>query len=138
MSAQATAQPINDPVCAYITERIDALNGIKSQREIATEAGLPRPNVVSMIKKGDMKLPLERVPAFARAINADPAYLFRLVMEQYWPGGADVVSEIFGTVTSRNEAAILNKIRQVSRGTDPALTPALEKALEEAFGSPRA
>lgn len=57
----------------------------KSQRDIAQEAGFERPNVISMMKAGDMKVPIERAPALARACGADPAAFTRLVMAEYSP-----------------------------------------------------
>ena len=39
-----------------------------------------------MFKRGEVKVPLNKIPLLAKAINADPAHLFRLALEQYWPG----------------------------------------------------
>ena len=35
-----------------------------------------------MIKTGSAKLPLDRVPEFAKALDTDPAHLLRLAIEQ--------------------------------------------------------
>ncbi|SFE92078.1 hypothetical protein SAMN04515678_12321, partial [Roseivivax sediminis] len=53
----------DSPTARMIADAIEASG--KSQREIASEMGYERPNVVSMMKNGDMRMPLERIPAFA-------------------------------------------------------------------------
>src|ERR1700744_287762 len=91
----------------FLHRRIDELRGIKSQREIAAEAGFARPNVISMLKSGSIKVPLDRIPALARAIEADPAHMFRLGMNDAWPELAPLISTIFGRqLGSAHEAEI--------------------------------
>jgi len=118
----------------YLRKQIDALAGIKTQREIALEAGYEKPNVISMMKTGQVRIPLDKVPALAKAIHVDPAYLFRLVMMEYWPDRADAVAQIFGTVTTANEREIIVRIRELTNNTDPALTEKLDNKLKIAFG----
>lgn len=43
----------------YLTKQIDALSGIKNQREIAAEIGYDKPNMISMFKRGETKVPLD-------------------------------------------------------------------------------
>lgn len=43
----------------------------KSQVQIATECGFARASVVSMIKHGRIRVPLDRLAALAKAIDAD-------------------------------------------------------------------
>ena len=74
----------------------------KTQREIAAELGYDKPNMISMFKTGMAKVPLEKVPALAKAINVDPAFLFRLALQQYWPDNLDTIAEIFGTICTKN------------------------------------
>src|ERR1700744_422031 len=106
----------------FLHRRIDELRGIKSQREIAVEAGFARPNVISMLKSGLIKVPLDRIPALARAIEADPAHLFRLGMRDIWPELAPLVDTIFGRqMASRHELAIfLLRWRAATEDADPA------------------
>lgn len=65
----------------FISKRIDELKGTKAQVEIATQAGFTNPNFLSMLKAGSSKLPIDRVPDMARALDADPAYLLRLTLD---------------------------------------------------------
>src|SRR6056297_3865375 len=81
--ATMTKRPHADTELAkYIERRVLELKSKKSQIEIATEAGYVNPNMITMIKQGSTKVALDRVPALARALECDPAYLMRLSLEQ--------------------------------------------------------
>jgi hypothetical protein len=112
----------NSALASFITRRIDELRGVKTQREIAAEAGFNRPNIISMFKSGETQVPLDRIPAFAKALEADPAHIFRLAMQDYWPELRAVVDGIFGrNMASANEIEIfLTKWRAATRDADPA------------------
>src|SRR5690606_23967372 len=71
---------------SLIATAVQRLEGRKTQQQIAREAGFPRSNMLSMIKKGKTRLPLERVPALAKALEIDPAVLFRVALKELWPG----------------------------------------------------
>lgn len=106
----------------FVKDRIKELSPTKSQREIAMESGFPNANVLSMIKNGDTKLALDRVPALAEALSVDPAFLFRLALQQ--KGNESIyraAEEIFGTVVSRNEVHWLRELRDAADNTDPRL-----------------
>jgi hypothetical protein len=133
-SGKTPGMPFADSrIAQYLTRQIDALQGVKSQREIAFEIGYDKPNLISMFKRGESKVPLDKIPALARSIKVDPAHLFRLALEQYWPGTEASVNEIFGTVVTRNETDILRVIRDATKNEDPCLTPELEKAIRDAI-----
>jgi transcriptional regulator with XRE-family HTH domain len=55
-----------------------------TQREVAQACGFLRPNIVSMIKTGGVRLPLERLGAMARVLDVDPAALFVVWMATYY------------------------------------------------------
>ena len=119
----------------FIETRVLELRPRKSQIEIATEAGYVNPNVLAMIKNGSTKLPLDRVPSVAKALECDPKLLFKLALEQL--GGATTavaVEAIFGTIVTRNEVAWLEEIRDASGHSDPALTSRSRTALRAVFG----
>lgn len=125
-------------IAQYLDRQIDALKGVKTQREIALEAGYERPNIVSMFKRGEVKVPLDRVPALAKALHVDPAHLFRLALEQYWPGLSGTIEGIFGHTVTENEFELLIKPwRELSDNADPSpndrrrsdLREGMEKAL---------
>jgi len=120
-------------VTKFISERIEALSGKKTQREIAAEIGYDKPNIVSMFKRGEMKVPLDKVKVIANALDADPKHLFRLVMNAYWPDLEELVNDLLGDIVTENEAKILHKIRELTCNKDPEFTPELAERLEAAF-----
>ena len=125
----------NTPLAQYISELIDIQAGRgKTQRQIAQEIGYEMPNMVSMFKRGEAKVPLDKILLLAKALNADPAYMLRLALRQYWPVVCKAIDEIFGTVLTKNEIKMIEIIRHVTKGTDPNLTYDLECKLKAAFG----
>src|SRR5271168_2244911 len=71
-------------IAKYIDKKIHELKGVKTQREIAQEVGYETPNIISMFKRGESKLPLNKIPLLSKALGVDPAHMFRLALEQYW------------------------------------------------------
>ena len=125
----------NSRLATFVEKRILELRARKSQAEIAHDAGFVNPNVLTMIKQGGTKLPLDRVPALAKALDADPRRLFLLAFDQ--AGGETLMcslEEIFGTVVTRNEVAWLKAIREASDHSDPNLTSRGHAAIRGIFG----
>jgi transcriptional regulator with XRE-family HTH domain len=118
-------------IAKYLEKQIDALKGVKTQREIAREIGYDKPNMISMFKRGEAKVPLDKIPLLAKALHVDPTHLFRLALEQYWPNMGDMIAGIFGRIASENEEAIfLKKWRLATKELDPDPSPALEAAVD--------
>lgn len=119
----------------FLEKRVLELRSRKSQIEIASDAGFVNPNMLAMIKSGATKLPLDRVPSLAKALECDPKLLFRLALEQM--GGAMTalaIDEVFGTIVTRNEVVWLQEIRDASGQTDPNLTARTRSVLRTMFG----
>lgn len=130
MEKIAVKFPYEDSAIAnYLRKQIDALAPLKSQREIAAEMGYEKPNILSMFKRGEAKVPLDRIPAMAKALNVDPIFLFRLSMEQYWTDKHAALSALVNNIVSNNEMEIVKAIREISENTDPPLTEKLHTAL---------
>ena len=130
-------RPPKSAAAQFIAGRIAHLQGRRSQQEIASAAGFKSVNMLSMIKDGKAKLPLERVIALAKALECDPRHLMRLALEQTLT--QPVLDEIFassGGLSTTNEQAILQEIRRLASNSDPVLTPELKKALANVFGLP--
>lgn len=123
------------PLSAFITQRILQMRPLKSQVEIATEAGFVSTNMLSMVKSGKTRLPLDRVPALARALDCDPRRLFQLAIAQ---GGYETtrsaIEDVFGTIITRNEAVWLEEIRAASDHMDPTMTARARSAIRAVFG----
>lgn len=119
----------------FLQKRILELRPVKSQADIAAEAGFISTNMLGMIKNGVTKLPLDRVPGLAKALDCDVRRLFLLTLGQ--DGGSTTeatIQEIFGTVVTRNEVAWLTELRDASDHMDPSLTARARTALRAIFG----
>jgi hypothetical protein len=134
MPTQAGKPHADTRLVKYLQKRILELRPRKSQIGIATEAGFVAVNMLAMIKGGSSRLPLDRVPALAKALDTDPAYLFQLALEQHDPALARVIGNIFGTVVTRNEVVWLEEIRDAADHSDPTLTAKARKAIRGIFG----
>jgi DNA-binding Xre family transcriptional regulator len=119
----------------YLDKRLLELRPKKNQADIAAEVGFINPNVVTMLKSGASKLPLDRVPALAKALECDPAYLLRLALEQaVGDTAARAIIDILGSPVTANERGWPDELRDASDHADPRLTARLRTALRGMFG----
>lgn len=126
---------VDTPAATLLRRQIELISSRKTQKEIAHQAGFVNANMISLLKNGSTKLPLDRVPDLARAIEVDAAHLMRLALEQSIGKTAAVaVLETFGTPTTANERAWLEEIRDASGQSDPKLTARSRTALRAIFG----
>lgn len=116
-------------IAVELRKRIDELSSQKTQREIAAEIGYENGNILSMYKRGEAKVPLDKIPAMAEALDVDPAFLFRIGLEQWWEGKERVIQKIFGGVTTQRQREWLTAISEVTGEPDPELTPARRQGL---------
>jgi hypothetical protein len=103
------------------------------------EIGYDKPNLISMFKRGEARVPLDKIPLLAKALGVDPAHLFRLSLEQYWPDRGEIIAKLFGRLASENEEEIfLKPWRAATRDADPETTVkiqvAVSKMIESLFG----
>ena len=113
-------------VAGYITQQLSI--SPKSQTEITAELGLEKPNIITMFKQGKTKLPINRVPAFANALNIDPIYLLSLTMNEYMPDTWLVIQKLLkNALITDYEASILNVIREATHGMNLRPETAIEK-----------
>ena len=114
----------------YLAEKIN--NSPIKQSDIAEELGFEKANVITMFKQGKTRVPLPKVPGFARILGLDPKATMKMAMLEYTPELFRVVEQIFGSVVTRNEKLILDEIRRLSENSDPAISSiAHRQALEE-------
>jgi len=134
--SETTMHPYqNTPTAKLITDRIRDLSHRKTQAEIASEAGFANANMMNFLKNGRNKVPLDRVPSLAVALEVDPAYLMRLALDQaVGATAAKAITEIFGSPVSANERGWLTEIREASDNTDPRLTARTRVTLRGIFG----
>lgn len=118
----------------FLSRRILELRPGKTQIEIAAAAGFTAVHMLAMIKAGAARLPLDRVPSLAKALETDPARLLLLAIEQQDRALAMVITDILGAVVSKNEIAWLEEIRDASGHSDPNLTRKAQQSIRRIFG----
>lgn len=125
----------NSPTARLIADRIHDLSHRKTQAEIASEAGFANANMMTFLKNGKNKVPLDRVPSLAKALEVDPAYLMRLAIDQaVGSTAAKAIVDIFGTPATENERNWLVELRDAPDDSDPRLTARSRAALRGIFG----
>ncbi len=103
--------PIRTTVADFIADRLAVSD--KTQREIAQECGFEHPNIITMFKNGSTKLPIKRIGALAKALDADPAHLLRLVMLEYLPDTWQCIEDLLqSTLLTANELALVRAYRE--------------------------
>ena len=108
-------------VAEFIADKLAATD--KTQRQVAEECGFDHPNVITMFKQGLTKLPINRIESLAKALDADPVHLLRLVMLQYMPETWETVENIMkSTVLSANELELVRAFREVTGGNNAQAT----------------
>lgn len=101
-----------------------------TQREIADRIGYQHANVISMLKTGEMRVPLERIPALARTLGMDERELLLSAIEEYHAGVYEVLVETLGLPMSDAELGILTMFRMASMRGNIELTEPFTQALE--------
>jgi transcriptional regulator with XRE-family HTH domain len=117
-------------VAEYISMQLHLCG--KSQTQIAEEVGFEKPNVITMIKQGKTKVPLNKIGSMAKALEVDPVFFFRMVMNEYMPDLMDMIAAITNQpIITSNEMDFIHVIRS-SKVVNPKLrTDAEKKKLKE-------
>jgi hypothetical protein len=90
----------------------------KTQLEIAEEAGFPAAHVISMMKGGHLKVPLNRIPALAKALGVDPKEMFARCLEAYEPELFEVYASLApAMLVSARELRLLRMLRRGALAT---------------------
>lgn len=114
-------------VAAYISAQI-AATGVP-QTIIAKMLQYDKPNVITMIKQGKTKLPINKVGPMAQAIGVDPVHLLRLVMSEYMPDTWKHIQDLVGlSLVTERELAVI----QIMRVTCGELDLSLEQPAHRA------
>lgn len=119
-----------------VAEYLSGVMGLtdKTQKTIASEIGYDNPNVVSLIKQGRTKLPVNKVQLMAQSLAIDPVNLLRMVMSEYMPDTWTVIASIMGDkLISEDERKLLVLAREASGDAgfylqDPKLVADLKAA----------
>ncbi|WP_051002477.1 helix-turn-helix domain-containing protein [Magnetospirillum molischianum] len=115
----------------YLTKQIE-LSGAP-QRQIAKDAGFSSPQMLSMIKKGDARLPMDKIEPLAIVLGVDPARFMQIWFNDYHPFYLRLIERSLGATMTDNEREILSFIREASGNTDPRLNEDVKHDLTKAF-----
>lgn len=115
----------------YLSDVINA-SSIK-QLEMADAMGFEKPNIITMFKQGKTRVPLHKVPEFAKILKLDPKALLKRAMLEYAPELFRTVEQVFGSIITQNEQHILNEIRALSNNTDPSISSISDRRAVEEF-----
>ena len=85
-----------------------------TQREVADRASFHQANVISMMKSGDMMVPLDRIPALAQALGVDEQEFLIGAIAEYHPNVHAVLTDVLGLPLSDTELGILAMFRMAT------------------------
>lgn len=93
------------------------------QEELARQVGYEKSNILSMFANGDMKVPIEKVPALAAALGIDAGRLMRLAVKQFLPASSLVAEILTENIVSENEMVLIKALRIACGNADPVFAP---------------
>lgn len=106
------------PILPSLIEECQALLG-KTDHQLGKELGFTQPNLMTLIKAGTMKLPIDKVPQLAVAIDYPASDLLRTVLRDQAPDLLSVIDKIWPpTGLTANERKLIESYRHLSKGRD--------------------
>ena len=95
-------------------EAAQATLGLTDQ-QLCDALGFERPVVLTLIKAGSMKMPLNKIPALARVLKLDAAELMRVALSESAPDLLQVIEEVFNPLNlSAAEVNLITHLRKLS------------------------
>ena len=116
------------PTASMLSKAIDA-SGL-TQREIADRIGLKHPNVISMIKQGTTRVPLNRIPALSQTLGMDEKDFLILAIQEYHPGIHEILLDVLGVPLTDAELGILTMFRMADIKGNMEVEGSFRQALE--------
>ena len=129
MSSQKANAGGTSKLSELIATRLSELRGV-DLNVIARKAGFSARDVLEMFANGEANVPYNSAIHIGYALDLDPAVVFRLAIEQYWPPSE--VDRVIPPV-SEPEWRVLHLIRDALKGRDLVLTHDRELAIRQIF-----
>ncbi len=101
-----------------------------TQREIADRVGFKHANIISMLKTGETRVPLDRIPSLAQTLGMDERLFLMIAIEEYHPGVHEVLVDVLGLPLSDAELGILTMFRMASIRDEIEVQGPFKKTLE--------
>lgn len=96
-------------VAQFISARLDETGQL--QKDVAHKAGFGQPNIITMIKQGQTRLPLDKVGPMALALEVDPVSLMHMCLEEYYPTTWEAIVPFMERSITEDERALLVALR---------------------------
>lgn len=102
-----------NPLMSLIETRQTALGLTESQ--LCTAMGFQKETALALIKSGAMRMPLNKLPALAKALELDPATLVSAALSESEPALAQVIQDVFNPMRlTATEVNLINHLRKLS------------------------
>lgn len=89
--------------------------------QMAEAIGYTSGRVIAMIKKGTMRLPINKVYVLATAIDIEPGQLMRMALREIDPEMLKSIEDCFGPLTLKpTEVRLINSLRERAKGKEIA------------------
>lgn len=119
------------PTARHLFDAIECSS--KTQKEIAKDAGFASPNILSMMKTGETKVPINRIPSLSQALGIAPGEFINVALREYHPDLHSVLIEHFGFGLSLEERILLEIYDEAQHVAPFALEAGLCDLLLEVF-----
>lgn len=119
------------PTANFLRDAIEATG--KTQRELARDAGLPHPNVLSMMKTGECKVPISRIPKLSAVLGLDAGRFLEIAMQGYHPEIWMTLKEEDKPMLDESERKLIDIYQTASFAGPIPMTTALLDALHGLF-----
>lgn len=119
---------IFSPTAAMLEKAIEASE--LTQREIADRAGFKHANIISMLKSGETRVPLNRIPALTQTLGMNEREFLILAIQEYHPGVHEVLVDILGLPLSEAELGIVTMFRMANLRDEIEVEGPFKQALE--------
>lgn len=113
-AATSMATPPAGPAPTRFAQRIrDLIDASpKTQRQIAHEVGYAKPNIITMFKQGDTRVPVDKIGPLALSLDADAVELLHLWLPEYEPQMLATIERHLGLLLSPREQAWIEGLRR--------------------------
>jgi hypothetical protein len=116
------------PTAKMLAEGIET-SGL-TQREIADRVNFKHKNMITMMKQGLTRVPLDRIPALGQTLGSDQATLLLTAIKEYHRGAFDVLCDTLGLLFTKTEMELVVMFRMATLSDEIELDGSFRKALE--------
>ena len=83
-----------------------------TQRVVAEQIGYNKSNIITMFKRGDTPIPINKIPIICEVLKIDPKRFLRTALAEYHPEMLSAIEQIQGAILTDEEAVLLKMVRE--------------------------